>query len=224
MPYSYRTNLSKYRILRKHKRAILVLSVLLLIVLVIYGIFIWYIHQGDRNYQPQTDLKSKNFNPLETFKTAYFTFDTDKSWKFIPSESTNNKFVYRSFEKNITLRDLTVYIDSLPPNPLLTYVLPVEENNDRFLIGNISDHCKNYLKTKPGDNNPVEDIIDSVKINCQVDGTSYTAGTGVKGGSYQATLTRKDGQPKKYFLLYHDLEFDPEPSQFVNITQSFRTQ
>ncbi|HET7673573.1 MAG TPA: hypothetical protein VFK11_03625 [Candidatus Saccharimonadales bacterium] len=219
----YSFNLSKFSILRKYKRVILFWSVMLMVVLAGYLAFIYYASMDDNPYKPQTDIKSENFNPLRTFKTPYFSFDADKSWKFVKKESTDNKFVYRSSKKNIVNSDLTVYVNSLPSDLLLTHVLPVKTRYDRFDVGDISGHCKDYLKDRiqPGNNNPMQGVVEGVSITCQVDGTSDTAGTGLVGGSYQTPLRGSRGT-NQYYLLYHDLQFMPRYADFINIAWSFR--
>lgn len=226
MPYKYRLTTSKYTILRRHRRLIWLLSFLLVLFMSSCLLFIWYISQADNSGQPQTDIRSKSFNPLKTFETPYFTFKTDKSWSFMNKESTQNVFVYRSSQKNIVRRDLTVYVNSLPDNLLLTRVLPVEAEDDHLVIGEISSHCRDYLRGRiqPANNSPIEGSVESVRIKCQIDGTSNTVGTGKKNGSYQISLTGKSGQSNKYYLLYHDLQFTPQLGDFANIARSFHVK
>ena len=117
-------------------------------------------------------------------------------------------------------------MNSLPQDPLVTHVLPVKANTDRFDVGEVSEHCSNYLRglIRPGDNNPIEGVVKSVRIKCQVDGTSNTVGTGLVNGSYQVPLRNSDGSLNKYYLVYRDLEFTPQFAQFVNIAWSFRAK
>jgi hypothetical protein len=226
MSYNYRLPLSKDPAKKKHKKAIAFLSLMLVVIICAVAVFAWYISQAGNTDQPQSDIRSDNFNPLKTFETPDFTFQTDKSWSYIKDESSANKFVYRSSKKNVVMRDMTVYVNSLPPNLLLTYVLPVEPAGDKFAPGDISNHCKSYLKNKIklGDNNPVEATIESVRIKCQVDGTSATVGTGLVNGSYQTELTGKSGKKNRYYLLYHDLQYSPDLDTFTAIVRSFRSK
>jgi hypothetical protein len=226
MPYNYKFTLPKYVVLRKYKRMIFILSLLLLLVVLSYLLFIWYASNENKTYQPQTDFKSKDFNPFQTFNTRYFSFNTDKSWHFVAKESTNDKFVYRSTSKNIVRSDLMIYVNSLPRDLLITHVLPVRVNTDRFNVGDVSDHCREYLKgtIRPGDNNPVEGIVAGVRVECQVDGTSNTVVIGQVKGSYQVPLRGGDGRTNQYYIVYHDLQFTPQFAQFVNIAWSFRAK
>ncbi|HEX5456479.1 MAG TPA: hypothetical protein VFW77_03885 [Candidatus Saccharimonadales bacterium] len=226
MPYNYKFTLPKYVVLRKYKRIIFILTLLLLFVVLCYLLFIWYAANENKIDRPQTDFKSKDFNPFQNFSTRYFSFETDKSWHFVPKESTSAKFVYRSSNKNIVKSDLIVYVNSLPRDLLVTHVLPVRINTDRFSVGDVSGHCRDYLKDiiRPGDNNPVEGVVDGVRVKCQVDGTSNTVVIGQVKGNYQVPLTGSNGKVNEYYIVYHDLEFMPQFAQFVNIAWSFRAK
>jgi hypothetical protein len=226
MSYKYRSDRPKHAVLKKYRRDVFLLALVFLLTIGSLSFFIYYVSKQNNLYQPQTDVISKSFNPLKTFETPYFSFEADKSWDFVKKESTDNTFVYRSSKKNIVMRDMMVYVNVLPRNLLLTHVLPVEEAGNRFNPGDISEHCRDYLKDRiqPGNNNPIEAVVGSVRIRCQIDGTSYTAGTGKKNGSYIASLVGGNGQSNGYYLLYHDLEFTPRPSIFTNIVHSFRAK
>lgn len=226
MSYKYRSGVPNPGPPKKYKFFLIFLSLAFMLALVMYLIFMWYVSKDQNGIsQPRTEFKTDSYRPLQTFETDYFSFEADKSWSFIEKESTDSLFVYRSSAKDIVRRDLRVYVNSLPNNPLLTRVLPLDEAGDRFEAGQVSEHCKDYLKDriKPGNNNPIQATIESVDIRCQVDGTSNTVGTGKKGGSYQVTLST-GGRPNKYYLLYNDLEYEPKFNNFVNIVQSFRAK
>ena len=221
MPYKYRFDFPKHIVLRRHKRRVRLLFLLLILFISGILIFIWYITRESKASQPQTDLKSASYDPLQTFETPYFSFEVDRSWSFVQQESSSNVFVYRSSKNNIVSRDFTVYVNTLPRNLLLTHVLPLEPDGNRFVMQGVSEHCKDYIKDKiqPGNNNPIEAIIESVNIKCQIDGTSNTAGSGQVNGSYKTKLGDND-----FYLLYHDLEFSPRFTIFTNIVQSFRAK
>ncbi|HYF97283.1 MAG TPA: hypothetical protein VD947_04595 [Patescibacteria group bacterium] len=211
---------------KRYKLFLILLSFVFMLVLAISLIFLWYVSRDQSGVsQPITEVKTDSYRPLQKFETDYFTFEADKSWSFVEKESTDSLFVYRSSVKDIVRRDLRVYVNSLPSNPLLTRVLTVEEAGDRFETGQVSEHCKEYLKNRivPGNNNPIQAIIESVDIKCQIDGTSNTVGTGKKSGSYQTTL-RANNRFNKYYLLYNDLEYEPKFHNFVNIARSFRAK
>lgn len=224
MSYRYRFTLPKHIILRKYKSIIAVLALLLFIVIAIYLAFVWYISNENSQYQPQTEIRSASYTPLQKFQTQHFSFEADNSWSFIEKESSANIFVYRSEKNNIVSRDFTVYVNTLPQNLLVTRVLPLEPDGNKFSVSEVSEHCKEYLKDRisPGNNNPIVARIESVQIKCQVDGTSTTVGTGQVNGNYQVELKAGNGSTNKYFIVYNDLEFTPRLNTFINIVRSFR--
>lgn len=223
MAYKYRFSLPKSTSVKKHKLTIFLLVTLLLCIGLACLILIWIISNETKSVeQPKTNVNSVSYQPQQTFQNQYFSFEADKSWSFMPSESSSNVFVYRSSKNNLVARDLKVYINTLPSNLMLTRILPVEANGDRLKIGEISDHCRQYLARPPTDNNPVNVNVLSVTFRCQVDGTSNVAGSGQVNGSYQTELQSDSGLSRKYFLLYNDLEFTPNFNNFLNIAKSFR--
>lgn len=219
MSYKYRLTLPKHLEVRRRKRVVRLLIFLILILLAGAAIFIWYVSRKPNINQPSSGIKSASFQPLQTFDTPSFTFEADKSWSFVENESTSNIFVYRSSKNNIVSRDLYVYVNTLPKDPLVTRVLPVEPQGNGFSPRDVSQHCKDYLKDRIYNNSPIEGVVESVSIRCQVDGTSNTVGTGQVNGNYQTRLGNND-----FYLLYHDLEFTPRFSVFTNIVQSFEAK
>ena len=176
--------------------------------------------------QATTQPKTTEYQPFKTFTSPYFTFQTDKNWQAMPAEYTANIYVYRAFRNNLVERDLTVYVNTLPVNLMLTYILPVQVTGNKLSASDISQHCRNYLPASylASSRNPTSVTVETVNFTCQTDGTSVTIGTGTKGGSYQTTMTRKNGTSAQYFLLYHDLTFSSRPEIFKTITESFKPQ
>ncbi len=199
--------------------------IMLIAGIVLAGVWLW--NRGGNNSAPQTSTQNKtvNYQPYKTFNSPYFSFQTDQNWEAVPAESNSNTFVYRSIKNKLVERDLTVYVNSLPINSMLTYILPVQLQSDRFLTDDVSDHCRSSVPASylASSRNPTTTTIKKVSFKCQVDGTSTTIGTGVEGGSYQADLVRQDGSKARYFLLYHDLSFTPRPQLFKTIVDSFRS-
>lgn len=223
MAYKYSLSLPKSASVKKHKLAIFLLITLLLFVGLACLILVWVIASETKSVeQPKTNVNSVSYQPLQTFQNQYFSFEADKSWAFMPNESSTNVFVYRSSKNNLVIRDLKVYVNTLPSNLMVTRILPVEADGDRLKIGEISEHCRQYLPRAPTDNNPINVNILSVTFRCQVDGTSNIAGSGQVNGSYQTELKSDSGGGRKYFLLYNDLEFTPNFNNFINIAKSFR--
>ncbi len=224
MAYRYKISSPKIWSLRKHKKIIASLVIILFLLICSYLFFIFYIAKEKPIEQPKTEVHTGSFNPLQTLRTPYFSFEADNSWSFIEQESSADTFVYRSSKKNIVSRDLRVYVNHLPQNQFVTYVLPLEADGDQFSFEAVSDHCRDYLKDKiqPGNNNPIEASVESVNIKCQIDSKDTKVGTGQKDGGYLTQLTSESGKSNKYFIVYRDLEFTPRLSIFTNIVSSFR--
>lgn len=203
----------------------MLLVVLLIAAVIWFGSVFW--RQAGSNSDPTTSQKGAtiNYQPYKTFTTPYFKLQTDQNWQPVAQESTGHHYVYRAFKGKLVERDLTVYVNELPPRLMLTYVLPATPLGNHLQTTEVSQHCRaslppSYLKTS---NNPTTTTIGGVSFTCQTDGTGTTIGSGVKGGSYQANLRRTDGSTANYFLLYHDLAFTPRPQLFKAIVDSFKS-
>lgn len=216
-------------VIRRLNRWLMVglLFILFVVLIVAVSLTLWFLNLRDEESSQPTSLGETTVNnPFKTFKTDYFVLKTDKTWRFIPEESSANSFVYRSYKKGLVLRDVTVYVNTLPSNLLLTGVLSADAGKDRFKVRSISDHCrealpKNYLQTS---RNPAEVTIDGVSFTCQADNDQAIIGTGISGSGLSANLDREDGTQAGYFLLYHDLEFTPKRSIFQDIVENFRSR
>jgi hypothetical protein len=217
-----------YKKLRRRRRwlrgSMLTLSALIIGIIIFIVIFY---HRSGSDSDPVRSKPSKTviYDPYKTFTTPYFTFRTDKNWQARPAESTATMFVYRSFKGQLVERNLTVYVNQLPPRLKLTYVLPVEVQKDRFAASSISDHCRSAVPASflRHSRNPYEVSINDVHFTCWTDSPLTIIGTGVEGGSYQATMERKNGQTAQYFLYYQDVAFTPRPELFQSIVDSFQS-
>lgn len=204
--------------------AIIFLS-LIVMATVVLAVALWQRHGNNSPPVASQRGKTTDYQPFKTFKTDYFRFQTDQNWQAVVAESTPDSFVYRAFKGKLVERDLTVYVNTLPPRLMLTYVLPVRVQDNRLLSGDISAHCRDYLPASylAGSRAPMATSFKNVAFTCQTDGTSTTIGTGVEGGSYQAIMRRAGNNSAKYFLLYHDLTLNPRPGIFKSIVDSFES-
>jgi hypothetical protein len=216
---------------RKLRRRIRIISLaMLVLVLAIAAILLItnyvYRHRGNNSpAQESANTKTIDYQPFTTFTTAYFSFQTDKSWQAVPAESTSTIFVYRSSRNNLVERDLTVYVNTLPINLMLTYVLPAQAKGNQLASSNISEHCRNYVPPSylASSRNPVSVTFETVRFTCQTDSTGVAIGTGSRGGSYQLVMPRKNGTAAQYFLLYNDRAFTHKPDIFKAIADSFHS-
>jgi hypothetical protein len=203
------------------------LFICLVVLAVVVSLALWFLHQQNENAaQPSSRGETTINNPFKTFETDYFTLKADETWQFVREESSSNTFVYRSFRNGLVLRDVTVFVNTLPPNLLLTGILSADAAGDRFKIRGISGHCKkalppNYLDAT---RNPADVIIDGVSFTCQADNDQTILGTGIRSSGLSASLKRQNGTRAGYFLLYHDLESNPKTAVFKDIIEGFRSR
>jgi len=217
-----------YRHLHRRRRLLKtgIFIALLLVIVVAGAVFFLWSRRGSSS-PPDTSAHTTtiNYQPFTTFTTDYFTFQADKDWQAVPAETTPTSFVYRELKKNLVERDLTIYVNQLPPRLMLTYILPVDVTGNEMKTGDVSQHCRtslpaDYLKNS---RNPKETTMGGVNFLCWADSASVTIGTGQRGGSYQVSLSH--GQIKaQYFLLYHDLAYNPRPEIFKQLVGSFQSR
>lgn len=155
-------------------------------------------------------------------RSPFFQFQANKSWSQATSDSTSNKFVYRSLRDSLIERELTIYVNE-SPNLSSTRVLPVNLKGAAELLPQaVSDHCGKTFTTKQQSIQTV--TIDRVSFNCQPDSTSYTVSVGLIGGNTQIALTRPNGQKATYIIQYSDVTATPSSSHLAEIISTFQTR
>jgi len=159
----------------------------------------------------------------QIFRTPYFQFQANKTWAEVPSESTANKFVYRSLRSNLIEHELTIYTNSPPTNLAATHVLPVKPSNanTELIPGTVSKHCRE------GNNMTASDQmvnVDGIQMLCDVDNTQYKVIAGVKDAGTVITLTRPNKSKQSYTIYYTNVTARPEASQLIEILNSFQTR
>ncbi|OGL30582.1 hypothetical protein A3F37_01795 [Candidatus Saccharibacteria bacterium RIFCSPHIGHO2_12_FULL_41_12] len=155
-------------------------------------------------------------------RSPYFQFQANKSWAQATSDSTGNKFVYRSLRDSLIERELTIYVNG-SPSLSATRVLPVNlKGTAEFLPQAVSDHCG---KTFPTKQQSIQSVtLDRVNFNCQPDSTAYTVFVGLVGGSTQIALTRPNGQKAMYTIYYSDVTATPSVSHLSEIISTFQAR
>ncbi len=174
----------------------------------------------------KTPLISSVIAPkIAVFSSPYFKFQTDNNWSFISSESSDLKFVYRRGTSNLVSGIMTVYINSSPSDLQSTRVLPVSlSNKDNLLKASfVSKHCREDLPKKVQDTlGEFQTTLLSVNFLCNVDGTTFDVIVGLENATPVMNLKRADGSTASYIIMFKDLRFKAEPSEFVDIINSFQ--
>lgn len=132
-------------------------------------------------------------------------------------------------------RWLKLYIDTIPPDYPVTYVVPVSGEGDKIIAGTISDHCSQFT---PGARKPNElggrIPASAEKIATQWQGVRFfcdgahplyqRVGTSSKEAVNSVAVTGNAGGAHRYFFVYDDAYYNPDYSLFVTILDSFRAK
>lgn len=165
---------------------------------------------------------------INLFRTEYFQFQTDSSWKEVTSESKEKKYVYRSFNGPLVEHDITVEINPQPEPVTMvrtTHVLPVqlEANGTMTVTNGAGEHC-GKLVPKTAARAPQQVTQRQVSFVCSVDAVLYQVRLGVVGGTTDMIMTRPDGTKATYRFTYRNLKFTPDDSMVRNIVSTFVTR
>lgn len=167
---------------------------------------------------------------ISLFKSPYFQFQANNSWKEVTSESTTNKFVYRSYNNTLLEHELVVYVNQIP-NPedfKSTRVLPVSVvssggQTSHFSMTQVSDPCTSALNpaVKPPD---VQNVtFKNVNFMCYGKINEYNVLVGLIGGNTNLTMKRADGSTAVYTIQYKDLRAINGPTEINQIVSSFQS-
>jgi hypothetical protein len=160
---------------------------------------------------------------VNIFRSPYFQFQAGNTWVEVPTESTPNKFVYRSLRSNLIEHELVVYVNQIPADLSANRVLPVNiKSGGELLPISVSEHCLKAAGAQSMQDKEV--LMDRVKFLCDSDSTNYTVLAGMVDGTSTIQLPRPDGTTASYVIRYTNLKATPESSQLIQITDSFQSR
>lgn len=215
-------NAKKYR--RWKFFIILIALIIFLSACLILAAVIDSIINKNLNHFTTSSAKTTNYQAKEgVYESQYFTFQADKSWKDVPTESTADKFVYRSYNKEIILSELTIFINH-DPKVQANRLLPVSyKPNGLLQPGTISPHCIEAMPNKkPQAKKTI--IFHQVKFECSSDSTQYEVLVGVAGAGTMLEMVRPSGEKINYAIYYKNVTAAPEPSQLYKVIATFQTR
>lgn len=225
MLYDYQVSSNKKRkFIRRVYFTLIGLSVIGIIVLFAIQLDL-YVQEKNNPIDQTTTSKTTSYfaKKTEIFRTKYFQFQADDNWTAIESETTDNKYVYRSFNKNIIEQELVVYINEVPEELSITRILPVEiMNGSELKPREISEHCNKAVGGPNVDKDQVE--FKEVNFLCDVDNTQYNLAVGKVGGDTNIKLQRPDKSEANYFIYYKNLKAEPDASQLPELISSFQSR
>lgn len=229
--YRYKYNTSYNHKSRRASRATFLAGFVATLVVAGVGYIVYDLIKHRNIEQPvsQTSFSSVQGASVNIFRTPYYQFQASDSWKEVPSESKENRYVYRSYKGPLVERDLVININrgsgEVVPLVRTTRVLPVNTNGEGRLLadGTADKHCKDSMP-KNAANIPTQVTQRKVTFICTPDAIVYQVEVGLIGGSTNMLLTRPDGSKASYSITYRDLTFNSSDADLRNIVQTFQTR
>lgn len=228
--YRYKYNTSYHQKSRKaHRVGVMAFIVSSVVVVIIAIIAVDLVRQVFSKQAPtsQATYSSVQGDSVNLFRSPYFQFQVNDSWKEANTESHDGHYVYRSYKNGLVERDLTIDINNTKPETLAlvrtTHVLPVSIDVSGRLIpqGDSGEHCSTLMpKNAPA--LPTQVTQHQVRFVCTPDAVLYQVVVGVVGGGTNMTLPRPNGSKAVYTITYRDLTVRPTDAQLRSIVQSFQ--
>ena len=155
------------------------------------------------------------------FEEELFRITADTTWSKINSREAT-EYHYQSFSDNLVRRDLRVYVNNIPAEFPLTYVLPVEVEGNHLIPLSISPPCKAVVPDKKNRRDQVTNWA-GVSFLCDPDSTGYLVGTSHNETGYGTVVTGTLGR-NRFFFAYRDLEPEPRFEIFSNLLRTFEAK
>jgi hypothetical protein len=197
--------------------------------------------------QPTTAAISNNSTPLVSNVKASgkitkineptFTLELPGTWK---ETERNNDAGAKTLKWDIVAKGgigrwVRLYIDTIPADYPVNYVLPVTSEGDRVHAGPMSDQCVTFTPgavketqhdvSVPIDQAALPSTYQGVKFICDNTHVTYQrVGTSSPGGINSVTITGTKSGAHKYFFVYDDSYFHPDYNSFASIVESFKAK
>jgi hypothetical protein len=211
------------------------------VLLIIVGLYYFLIARTSHN-----TLKNDNKPIVHTVKTSdnntdvsepIFSFSLPGPWE-LTAQNWDNRYTswqWTSQDKKASVRWFEVYLDTIPGDMAVNYLLPVSAEGNNLQLGTVSDNCVNFTPgASPTSDRPtytplskaslpskwqqVNFLCDNANVSHQV------VGTGSKEGINLVTLRGPLKGAHKFFLLYNDSNFTPDFSIFFTILGTFQVK
>lgn len=212
--------------------------------LVVGGLFsfYWFVVRQDgaaalRNNATPLTSKIEAADTFTEIDEPTFKLKLPGTWKETERNTDAN---YRTVKwdfisKSGVGRWLKVYVDTIPPDYPVTYVLPLSSDGDSLIPQGMSDHCSQFT---PGARKPSNDggysPPSAEKIPTQWEGVGFfcdgahplwqRVGTSSKEGVNMVSVTGPTKGTHKYFFVFDDSFYNPDYTLFTTVLDSFRAK
>ena len=226
MPYHHRVSTHhKVKKAKKIKRFAQFATAMVFLFGLIVGVD-WLINRlnTEQNVSVQSTAAVQSSN-INIFRTPFFQFQTDNSWREITSESTEKRFVYRSLDGLLVQQELIVEIDGgtdiVLANESTTRAYPVQIKNNKLQpTTTISEHCRDLT---PVEGDRKQQIVEYEKMTfpCNPDASAFAVLVGQSGGRHYLEKPTFDGI-RTYKIAYRDSTFSPAGRDLPGIVKTFQ--
>lgn len=221
--YIYRKTVRRHHHKTFRRRALVMLSVLILAGVLAGAVFLDLRRDVQRPNvsKVQTTQISDNMN---TFRSSYFQFRDTGKWVLKTDESNVSKYIYYKYKGLNVEHQLVVYVNQVPIPLYLasSRVLPIRiVNNNSLDITTVSEPCvQHYMASELHKVKTVS--INQAQMLCDPDTPQYSVVLSQIDGNYQLKMTRTDGSPVQLVVTYRDLRLKPGPETLLVIAKSFQ--
>lgn len=226
-----------YRLTRKPLFVIGIVTVLILII-GYYLIILPNTKGGITNNDTArfTTIKPGNSNDTK-IDEELFTFTLPGPWKLSAKDwdARYHSYQWTSEDKKLAGRLFSIYVDTIPKDQGVNYLLPIIVEDGKMMVGDISDNCVNFTQNAvPEDRRPaniplnqatlpsrwqlVDFLCDNVNITHQVVGASSSAAINT------VSLKGRTKGTHKFFFMYRDNNISADLGTMSTILASFEVK
>lgn len=183
-----------------------------------------------------TTIKSGNSNDTQV-EEELFSFTLPGPWKLSAKNWDARYYSYQwvSEDKKLAGRLFRVYVDTIPKDQAVNYLLPVKITDGTMALGDISGNCVNFTQNAvPEDKRPaniplnqgalpsrwqlVDFLCDNANITHQVVGASSSAAINT------VSLKGPTKGTHNFFFLYRDNNLNADLATMSTILASFKVK
>jgi hypothetical protein len=225
---------------RLTRRPIFIISLFLLAILAAAYFFIIRPNSGNTfNNDPNARTSSvKTTTPTDTpIDEAVFSATLPGPWKLSAQDwdARYHSYQWNSSDKKNNGRLFRVYVDTMPKDQAVNYLLPVKVQGNVMSFGTVSDNCVNFTQgAVPEDQRPVNIPLDKIALPSRWGLVDFLCDNGhVSGQVVGATSSESlntislSGPTKgshKFFFMYQDNNISPDFGLFQQILASFKVK
>lgn len=160
-----------------------------------------------------------------TVSEPLFTLELPSDWKQERRVQSKvaNYYEWRSTKPGANDRRLFLHIDTMPQSYKITKLQPLSPNGNKFILGNLSDTCVNFVSIPISSNAPVQARWENVTFMCDPIINNQTIGTGSEAGGIATSLSGSSGT-HQYFFYFEDHNIRPDDTILVNVLKSFQAR